>query len=91
MVYYLQSRGDNINGEYTNGGKWSAGTPLATQKGRKKMLIKDFLKRKEELYWAKEQASKNYRENATTENWRAWNKAIDAYYSFIDGYEVSKE
>ena len=55
------------------------------------MRIKDFLKRKEELYWAKEQASKNYRENATTENWRAWNKAIDAYYSFIDGCEVSKE
>lgn len=39
MVYYLQSRGDNINGEYTNGGKWSAGTPLATQKGVNKMYL----------------------------------------------------
>ena len=50
------------------------------------MRIKDFLKRKEELYWAKQQASKNDRENATTENWRAWNKAIDDYNATYTNY-----
>ena len=52
------------------------------------MILKNYARIKEELYWKKEHALKDFRENNTIENLERLEKAINNYYSFIDSFNT---